>query len=285
MKFILFNPKSNNSNSKVELDELLKKLEGQEVTVKEVIGFNVKELVANLKEEDEIIIVGGDGTLNHFVNDLDDKIPANNIYFYPAGTGNDFINDIGGKHGELILVNKYLNDLPWVILEGNKKFYFLNNVGFGIDGYCCEVADKKRGKGKEKINYTSIAIGGLLGGYHPVKAEVEVDGEKFSYKHVFLAPSQNGRYVGGGMKMAPDQDRLNAERKVSFVVFKAAFRLKALLNFKKVFTGDHVRKKGLAEVKVGNHVKVKFNRPTALQIDGETFVKQLWYEVFTSKAK
>ena len=285
MRYVLFNEKSNNGRAKETLEVLKAKLNDPAATYLNVIGLDVKQLVSKLNADDEIILVGGDGTLHHFVNDLDDKIPANNIYFYSAGSGNDFVRDVvegsEGKCEDLLLINKYLVNLPWVILEG-KKYYFLNNVGFGIDGYCCEVADKMRAKGKsEKINYTSIAIKGLLGGYHPTKAEVEVDGQKMEFKHVFLAPTMNGRFVGGGMMLAPHQDRLNEERKVSFVIFKSGFRLNALMNFPKVFTGEHLKKEKLAKEYFGKHVKVKFNRPTAIQLDGETFLNQLEYEVFT----
>ena len=38
------------------------------------------------------IITGGDGTLSRFVDDLGGN-PTRDIYYYPAGTGNDFLND------------------------------------------------------------------------------------------------------------------------------------------------------------------------------------------------
>ena len=35
-------------------------------------------------------------------------------------------------------------------------------IGFGIDGYCCEVGDRLKAESKEKINYSSIAVNGIL---------------------------------------------------------------------------------------------------------------------------
>ena len=40
-------------------------------------------------------------------------------------------------------IGKYLKNLPQVEVNG-KKYLFLNGVGYGIDGYCCEVGDKLR---------------------------------------------------------------------------------------------------------------------------------------------
>ena len=72
-----------------------------------------------------------------------------------------------------------------------KKYKFINGIGYGIDGYCCEVGDKMREEAVKDINYTSIAIKGLLFHYHPTNATVTVDGRKHTYKKVWLAPTMN----------------------------------------------------------------------------------------------
>jgi len=94
----------------------------------------------------------------------------------------------------------------------------LNNVGFGIDGYCCQVGDEQRAQNKENINYTAIAIKGLLGGFKPRTATVTVDGKTEAFKNAWLAPTMKGRFYGGGMIPTPDQDRLSKDGKVSVMV-------------------------------------------------------------------
>ena len=42
------------------------------------------------------------------------------------------------------------------------KRRFINGIGFGIDGYCCEVGDQLKAKSDKPVNYASIAIKGLL---------------------------------------------------------------------------------------------------------------------------
>ncbi|MDO4489215.1 MAG: diacylglycerol kinase family protein, partial [Eubacteriales bacterium] len=152
------------------------------------------------------------------------------------------------------------------------------NMGLGIDGYCCEVADeqKKKNPGK-KINYTMIAILGLLFHFKPFHAEITVDGERHEFDNVWIAPTMKGRFYGGGMKMAPNQDR--ASGKVSVVIYMSNNKLKALMEFPKIFKGEHVSNTEMVRIFEGKNVKVKISRPCAAQIDGETVLNVSEYEV------
>ena len=111
-----------------------------------------------LSPEDTVILCGGDGTLNRFVNDTVGLDIKNEIFYRALGTGNDFLKDIEADEDSDIALSKYIKHLPTVEIDG-KTYRFLNNVGFGIDGYCCEVGDAMKAAGKTDINYTSIAIG------------------------------------------------------------------------------------------------------------------------------
>ena len=85
MNYVLYNAKSHNGNQ-VDTIEKFKELEA---TKKNVLDVNYDEFLPSLKEDDKVILVGGDGTLNHFVNDVDGKELPCKFYFYSAGTGND----------------------------------------------------------------------------------------------------------------------------------------------------------------------------------------------------
>lgn len=276
MKYVLVNPLSNNRHGKEAVEKVLELVKDEKEVI-DITEIDLKEFVTKLKKLDEIILVGGDGTINNFVNKLEGNIPSVNIYLYPSGTGNDFLKDVGYKEG-LFLLNKYLVNLPRVTVNG-KTSYFINGVGFGIDGYCCEVGDKLKAQSQKEINYTLIAIKGLLFHFKRVKATVEVDGIVNEYKNVWLSPTMNGRYYGGGMMIAPNQDRLNKERTVTNVVYKTGSKLKALIVFPSIFKGKHIKKEKMVKVVSGKKIKVTFDKPTALQIDGETIVNVLSYEV------
>ena len=222
-----------------------------------------------LDEGDIIVICGGDGTLNRFINDTAELDIKNEIFYLAVGTGNDFLKDIDGKPGEEICLSKYIKNLPTAEVNG-KTYRFLNNVGFGIDGYCCEVGDAMKAEGATDICYTSIAIKGLLFHFKPKNATVTVDGVKHEYKKVWIAPTMNGRYYGGGMMPTPEQNRLSEDGELSLMVWHGAGKIKTLLAFPSLFKGEHLKHKKMVDLLSGHEITVEFDAPCALQIDGET---------------
>jgi len=278
---ILFNPKGNNNQAGTQARELDDVLKGNELEYIDVFSVkNVKQLVADLDSEESLVIAGGDGTLNHFINDVYGIELKNDVYFYPVGTGNDFLTSIGEEKGKLIRINDYIKSLPTVTVNG-KDYKFINGVGFGIDGYCCEVGDKMREKSDKPVNYTSIAIKGLLFHFKPVNATVTMDGVIKKFKKVWIAPTMFGGFYGGGMMPTPDQKREDGT--VSTLLFYGKGRIKTLMVFPKIFKGEHVSHKDMVEVLKGHEVTVEFDRPTALQIDGETIVGVTKYSVKAPK--
>ena len=86
-----------------------------------------------------------------------------------------------------------------------------------------------------------------------------------------------GRFYGGGMMVAPNQDRLSGE--VSVVVYHAKSRLKALMSFPSIFKGEHIKKEKMVSIYTGKEITVKFDHSCALQIDGETVLDVTEYKV------
>lgn len=265
---ILYNPKSNNKQGKSSAQQVETLIKGSEYEYIDWLSITDKQSFFNaLKEDEKVILCGGDGTLNHLINDVDTDTLKNEIYLFAKGTGNDFVTSIGEKTDSLILINDYLHDLPTVTVNG-KDYKFINGIGFGIDGYCCEVGDEMKKKTDKPINYTSIAIKGLLFHFKPVNATVTVDGKTERFKKVWIAPTMYGTCYGGGMFPTPDQKR--GVGKVSTMVYFGVGKIKALMVFPSIFKGEHVQHTEMIKVFTGKHVTVKFDTPTALQIDGET---------------
>lgn len=268
MKYIFYNPLSERGRGKAITEEYASNLE-EEYVINSVENLNCKEFLASLNEEDEVILAGGDGTLNVFCNMIRDIPLKNKVYFLKAGAGNDFFHDMADNVvNSLILLNDYVKELPVVTVNGEGRV-FINGIGFGIDGYCCEVGDELREKSTKPVNYAAIAIKGLLFKYKPLKAKVTVDGVETEYKKVWLAPTMKGKFYGGGMMIAPDQNRMKADRTVTNVVISGG-KLPVLVMFPSIFKGKHVEYKELVHIARGKKITVKFDRPTALQIDGET---------------
>jgi len=277
---VLYNPLSGSEgtdNSHL-LDELLPGVELRYMDITTIDDYS--EFFKSIPGNTPIAICGGDGTINRFINATENINYKNPIFYYPCGTGNDFMRDIAQYKPTLpVLISEYITGLPTVCVNG-KRFRFLNNVGFGIDGYCTQVGDEMRASHKDKINYTAIAIKGLLGAFHPVDASVLVDGVEKHYRNVWLVPTMKGRYYGGGMMPAPSQSRNAEDSSVSVMVFHTRSRLKALLVFPSIFKGTHIKHKNMVTVLNGHHIHVSFSRPCPLQIDGETIRNVTEYDVF-----
>ncbi len=277
--YVLFNPKAQGGAGE-ELSRGVEKYAGErEVEYIDVTKVgDYASLCEKVTDDDALVVCGGDGTLCRFANYADGLKLPKNIYFFAIGTGNDFYNDIGKEVGtEPVEIAKYIEHLPTVTVKG-KTYKFVNGIGFGIDGYCCEVGDEQHAKGVTEVNYTSIAIKGLLFHFKPKNAKITVDGVTKEYKKAWIAPTMNGRYYGGGMIATPDQDRLNNET-VSNMVMYGKGRIKTLMVFPSIFKGEHVNHKEMVDVRKGREVTVEFDEPCALQIDGETILDVKEYTV------
>ena len=229
-----------------------------------------RSFVNSLGADDVIVICGGDGTLNHYINNLRGVSYDNQVLYYPGGSGNDFFHCVKGNIApELIEITKLVKNLPTAIIKG-KKYNFINGIGYGIDGYCCEVADKQREKGKTDINYTAIAILGVLFFYKPCGVTVAVNGVEHRFEHVWLCPMMNGRYYGGGMMPTPEQKRNSGE--ISVLIFHNASKLRLLSIFPSLFKGEHVKYTKYVTVLKGKEITVKYDNPRPLQVDGETIL-------------
>ena len=279
MQYLLYNPlsgKENQAKTDAACYSVVANMPTELVDLTKIENF--RDFLEGLDLYDDIVIFGGDGSLNRIANELADTNIHNDIYYYPSGTGNDFARDVGKTDVlEPFLITDFRKGLPTVMANGNQS-KFVNGVGFGIDGYCCEVGDLLKSQHK-KTNYTAIAIKGILFYFNPVNATVVVDGQKYDFKKVWIAPTMFGRYYGGGMMPTPMQNRNRADKKVSLMVFHGAGKLRTLMIFPSIFKGKHVKKKKHVAILEGKNISVTFDRPTSLQIDGETVLNVSSYNV------
>ncbi len=261
MIYLLYNSLSNNCSGEAAATELKQSFKNEAVMfrdIKDITDF--ERFFEKISIADRVIIAGGDGTLNHFINDIGDmqiKVP---LYLYATGSGNDFIRDTQ-EHCEngMICINEYIQNLPKVTVNGKTR-RFINGVGYGIDGYCCEKGDLQCEKSAKPVNYTAIAIKGLLFFFKPSKAKITVDGVTKSYKKVWLAPTMKGRFYGGGMMIAPNQDRMANDKSITSVVLYGSCKLKTLIVFPTIFKGEHVKHREMVEFRQGKKVTVMFDR-------------------------
>lgn len=281
---ILYNPTAGNGTGEAQTNKLNSILQGDHLFFYNVLNIqDYPALFSGFGKDDRILVSGGDGTLNHFVNDTINMDIQQEVYFFPCGSGNDFVRDLDLLDAnEPILVTPYLKNLPEVTAGGKKK-RFINGIGYGLDGYTCEMIDKKRETSKH-LNYKLIALKGLLWAFKPKRATIIVDGKKFTYEKTWLVPTMQGRYFGGGVMPTPDQNRQNEEHTVSVAIMEGVSPIKAVTIFPSMSKGTHVKHTECIHIFKGHEVEVVFDEPCAMQIDGEVVLGVNGYTVRSAAA-
>lgn len=167
----------------------------------------INHVQLNLRDNDTLICVGGDGTCNEVMNGMI-LSKRENVKFaiLPDGTGNDFIRttDPSANILERILRGTgQLIDIGKVSNRNGINRYFLNIAGFGLDGKVVEIMDRQRANGfGGGISYSSAIIRAFFSFKKP---NVELVAEEFEHSgKVLLVAFCNGHTYGNGLKVCPD---------------------------------------------------------------------------------
>lgn len=148
--YVLYNPKAGSGAGRDAAMKLravcTEELEFRDITAIE----SYADFFDRIGPSAKVILAGGDGTLNRFLNDTAEAMLPNPIYYYAVGSGNDFLRDLGLEKGaEPVCIDLYRKKLP-LVEAGGHTYRFLNGVGYGIDGYCCEKGDALRDAGGKR---------------------------------------------------------------------------------------------------------------------------------------
>ena len=147
----------------------------------------------------DIFIVGGDGTLNYFINHYPGiKTP---LVIFNGGTGNDVHWLLYGEKNFEEQLEIALTSPPRPIDAGtcNERF-FINGVGIGFDGAVAKaLTGKKKLPGKTSFLITILKkiFFYRSGLYHISSNEINEPGRKL------MIGIANGRRAGGGFHIAP----------------------------------------------------------------------------------
>ena len=267
MYYIMFNPLSSNGTSQThveKIEEFLKN-ENHEYEIIDLVeaAKNVEAYASKIHREDTMIIVGGDGTLHRFVNGIRNIQNNSKVLLYRGGTGNDFSRDFPKQI--LIEITDNIRNLPSVTINDRNEL-FLNGCGFGVDGEVCLMVNDRNNK-KKGLNYFKSAIM-LLKNFKRYDLELEVDGVRHTYKKVWFAVVNNGKYFGGGMKVTPSSNR--DDRILEACIVHSVSFIKILFIFPLIFIGKHMWFKHLGiSVLSGQKFKATASSEQVFQTDGE----------------
>lgn len=212
----------------------------------------------------DLLIIGGDGTINEAINGLKYDVPVSII---PNGTGNDFVKNYPvGKstYDYLKVLDKgAIHTIDLGLCNGRK---FVNGVGIGFDGQI--VADMLRKKsflkGPTKYYYYVLRI---LASYKARRFKFVQDKSTYE-KDLILLCVANGTTFGGSFKLTPDAEINDTILDVCEIGKISGLR--RFLNIHRLKEGTHDR---LPEVKLSRckHLTVDENPHLEAHIDGEYF--------------
>lgn len=265
MPIIIYNPKSRNGKPKKKIEKFIRQ-EMQGIEAYEVIDITTeKDLVGLLKshpKEDPMYLLGGDGTLNHFINQTYALHPLPYaITLVPLGSGNDFYRTL--KKDRTPLQPIYEVKTP------NETRYFINGMGIGIDG---EIGlHVNASPTKKRSTYFFETLKGLVR-YRPQTVEVTLDDTPYTFKKTYLVVASNGQYFGSGMRISPDASF--TDDALDVIIVHSISRLKILMIFLSIYIGKHLAfKKHVFHAKAST-ITIQQTRPGVLQTDGETWPHQ-----------
>ncbi len=261
MFLIVHNPLSNNKKSKKTTNKMVNFFKRHQIKFVLKSTLKIDDLLAYLEKNDkitDILYLGGDGSINYLVNNVDVSKIKQNIYLAKSGSGNDFLRSLSKiDYGNITIGEAVTN-------AGTYKF--ANGAGIGIDALICHYVDKDEKKNKLSyfINFFRAVIK-----YQRRDFDVVVDGKQYEFKDAYFIAIQNGKYFGGGMKVAPTADVTTDD----FVVI-AAHNLNVLttqLLFITIYLGWHQYLKKFITILQGKDITIKTTEPYHIQTDGETY--------------
>ncbi|MFW5971971.1 MAG: diacylglycerol/lipid kinase family protein [Bacillota bacterium] len=230
----------------------------------------------------KIMAVGGDGTVNEVINGffqedslIDDDIK---LIVFSQGTGCDFNRNFqfGRKPDDIVhIINS--NNFRKIDI-GHVKY--INHSGVEEERYFVNLSDTGIGAATARlVNQSSKVFGGfityLLGvfriliSYKNREIKVVIDGEEKYRQLINSVIIANGKYFGGGIKIAPRAELDNGF--FNIVVLKNFSKIGIVLNLVKAYKGTHISHKLVESIK-GKEIAISVvdGGISELEIDGES---------------
>jgi len=282
--FFVVNPKSASGNTGRRWGELAATIGrtlsdfGVEFTKGEMDAMHIAQRA--IKNGYECIVaVGGDGTINEVTNGFFEDGHAINpnaaLGVLPRGTGGDFRKtfdwDLNSEQAIARLKTPDTRPFDVGLLEflghdgATKKRYFANICSFGVSGLV-----------DQEVNRTSKMFGGTvsfmvgsvraLTQYKDAQVRVSFDDGAPETLPVTTLSVCNGRFFGGGMKVAPDADVSDGLFDVT--VWSGYTLTDFVVRSKGIYSGAHVNWKGTRTLRAKS-VHAESDEKVLIDCDGE----------------
>ncbi|RUO44000.1 hypothetical protein CWE15_02120 [Aliidiomarina taiwanensis] len=233
---------------------------------------DLKTTAASIQQQlagaDNLIVVGGDGTLHQVVNALAllKKPPV--LSLVPAGTGNDFARGwlIPKQPIDAVIHCAVYGDPEPLDVGCVNDRYFINSVGVGFDG---DLTKRLAGSKSwwPQLTYLLCALRQLFR-YRGVPIQYRdapTDIEPIQNQSTLLLVVANSPYFGAGMHIAPHAQHDSGE--LAWVHINECNLVTKLWSFASIYTGKHIRNKIVTQGQLNKlHIETV---GVPMQADGE----------------
>ena len=242
------------------------------------------ESVVTVQENDEdtnILVVGGDGTLNEVLNGIQD-FEHTTLSCIQTGSGNDFARNMHLEKNVEQAITHLLEQPEEIALDygevttnhpGSSAKRFLISSGVGYDANICEEVSRSRLKTVlnkihlGKLVYVLIGVKQIFA-KKTVRAKLYLDdAPMMKLPELFFVVGMNHMYEGGGIPFCPNADPTDGKLDVCLV--KGMSRLKLLLAVVLVYFKKHLLFKDITNHRC-KKMRLVTETPQWIHMDGET---------------
>ena len=261
MKYVfIINPASGKTDYDKIKQNIMKTLENEEYEIYETKSpKEATEIASRFKNEENTIVysVGGDGTLNEVVNGIAEG--KCKLGIIPTGSVNDFYRTLKEAQSENVRL-----DLGKV----NGR-YFINIASVGMDAETCNNANKIKSKIKLHSSYYLALIHTFLT-FKSKSLKLKIDKNVYAGDYI-IAAICNGKYYGGGFKIAPvasfDDNQFDI-----YLVSKAG-KLKLIKILLALLKSEHEKYNEVRKY-TGKNITITSENNLIVNIDGEITISK-----------
>lgn len=218
------------------------------------------------------VIIGGDGTLNYFINSLSSSTQVK-IFYIPAGTANDFSKSLklapvepSVKLFNDCLKSQFVVEVP--LLNCNDK-RFINVASCGL---AAKITNESNTKNKRSLGIMSYYLSGIRNLFNDYELVIDVKfkQKQSSYKVKGFVVSQ-GLYAGGGARVSTSYVPTFGDS-FNYIIIDNQTCMGTMANIAKVQLsgGDEIFDN---EIVAGeeSQLEISSNSPIDVKLDGEAY--------------
>ncbi|MBI4853351.1 MAG: diacylglycerol kinase family lipid kinase [Acidobacteria bacterium] len=241
---------------------------------------DAKEIAANAASEGRkfIIACGGDGTISEVTNGIINSGANTELGILPHGSGGDFPKSLN--------LPKRFQDAALALAKGKSELidvgqatflntklkeesrYFINVASFGMGGEVVKRSESSNKTFGGTLAYAYATLATTLS-YECPEIFLECDDKSPQRWTIASVIIGNGRYFGGGMKIAPKASLTDGLLDV--IVIKELSKIAILSNAHHLYSGTHLDLPYVATTRVKKIIAKPINSKTLvrLEMDGE----------------